>query len=551
MKGLTLKSKLLKSQILEILEPEKIKIDDRNIEDLIIFTLDLSKKINFYNFKNKKDGYWNNLIELDDTFLLAEILQFDLLFHDQKRLNIIKNLDNFSSKQEKEKIFSDLFNLISDYFQNINRWYISATRNITSVESSPIEQELEQAIINKLKSVFHIFGNYYLGLKEQKEYKFSLNFDPELFTSIWQPNQIESTNIFSDIDTQQDMLSSGLKKLILLYNPIYNVLYNIQLSAKPLFENSLNGKSIHKAHMGLILGFFNLFKNLQNDINSLSKKHLDYYYKKILMQEPKKIRPKKIFVHFEINQNLKSINLPAHSKIIVGQYDNGNNIEYETDIEINLNNIKITKLSTFFISKNIRTEYNSSFKLVSGLYSKTHCSSNDEVLEFNENDTVFSSLGEEQFLKTEARQTMDVARVGFAISSPILKLAKSDRELKFKIQFTPNSLKTLTNLIIDISNQRGLTEEEIFSEIFDRMFLINYTNFEGWINIDSYTVIYPEDWSEGEITIKIELDRRMPSIDNYVEDIHLYNYSSPFPVFEFKLNEREFYHAYSFKYICE
>ena len=93
-----------------------------------------------------------------------------------------------------------------------------------------------------MKSVFHIFGNYYLGLKEQKEYKFSLNFDPEIFSSIWQANQIESTNIFSDIDTQQDMLSSGLKKLILLYNPIYNVLYNIQLSAKPLFENSLNDK---------------------------------------------------------------------------------------------------------------------------------------------------------------------------------------------------------------------------------------------------------------------------------------------------------------------
>ena len=61
----------MKSEVLEILNPENIKIDDRKIEDLIIFTLDLSKKINFFNFKNKKDGYWNNLIELDDTFLIV------------------------------------------------------------------------------------------------------------------------------------------------------------------------------------------------------------------------------------------------------------------------------------------------------------------------------------------------------------------------------------------------------------------------------------------------------------------------------------------------
>ena len=536
----------MKSEVLEILNPENIKIDDRKIEDLIIFTLDLSKKINFFNFKNKKDGYWNSLIELDDTFLIAEIIQFDLQFQDQKRLNIIKSLDNFSLQKERERSFSNLFNLISNYLQQINRWYISATRNITSVESSPIEYELEQAISNKLKSLFHKFAGYYLGLIEQKKYKLSLNLDIKSFSSIWQPNQIDPRDIFSNIDIQQDKLTSGLKKLILLYNPVYNILYNIKISAKPLFEKSLSEKSHHKAHMGLILTFFNLFKNLQIDINSLSKKHLDYYYKNILLQYPKKISPKKMFVHFEINQNLKSVYLPVDTNIIVGQYDNGNNILYSTDNEINLNNTKITKLSTFFISKNSRIEYNSKFKLVSGLYSKVHCSTNEEVIDFNQNESVFSSLGEEQFLKTENRKTMDIARVGFAISSPILKLAKSEREIQFKIQFTPNSLKSLTNLIIDISNQRDLSEEEIFSEIFDQMFLIRYTNFEGWVSVKKYTVIYPEDWSEGEIIIKIILDRRMPSVDNYFEDIHLYNYKTSFPVFEFSLNEGEFYHAYSF-----
>lgn len=536
----------MKSQLLEILNPDNLKIDDRNIEDLIIFTLDLSKRINFYNSKNKKEGHWNSLIELDDTFLIAEILQFDLLFYDQKRLNIIQGLDNFSSQKEKKKFFSNLFNLISNYFQTINQWYISATRNITSVESSPIEQELEQAISNKLRAVFHDFVGYYQGLVEQKKYEFDLQFDANLYHSIWRLNQIETVDIFSDIDLQKDPLSSGLKKLILLYNPVYNILYNIQLSAKPLFEKSLNGRSIHKAHMGLILTFFNLYKSVQNDINSLSKKHLDYYYKNILMQNPKDVSPKKMFVYFNINQKLKTINLPADSRVIVGQYDTGNNILYYTDNEINLNNIKIANLSTFFISKSSRFEYHSSFRLVSGLYSKTHCKTNAEVLEFNQNENVFSSLGEEQFLKTVAHQTMDVARVGFAISSPILKLGLSERELQFKIQFTPNALKSLTNLIIDISNQRDLSEEEIFSEIFDRMFNIQFTNEEGWVQVSDYTVLYPEDWSEGEIIVKVVLDRRMPAVDNYRASIHKHNYDTPFPIFEFTLNEGEFYHAYSF-----
>ena len=113
----------------------------------------------------------------------------------------------------------------------------------------------------------------------------------------------------------------------------------------------------------------------------------------------------------------------------MGQYDGGDNIIYTSNNEINLNNTKISELRTFFISKSNRFDYNSNFRLVSGLFSKTHCISNEEVQKFNQNDDVFSTLGEEQFLKTEISQTMDVADIGFAISSSTLRLAKSSRKI--------------------------------------------------------------------------------------------------------------------------
>jgi hypothetical protein len=65
------------------------------------------------------------------------------MFYDQQRLNIVRELNDFSSKREKEIIFETYFLYYLRYFQNINKWYISSTKNITSVESSPIELELE------------------------------------------------------------------------------------------------------------------------------------------------------------------------------------------------------------------------------------------------------------------------------------------------------------------------------------------------------------------------------------------------------------------------
>ena len=88
-----------------------------------------------------------------------------------------------------------------------------------------------------------------------------------------------------------------------------------------------------------------------------------------------------------------------------------------------------------------------------------------------------------------------------------LLLAQSTRSVGFEVR------------ILDANAER-LSEEEIFSEIFDEMFLINYTNLEGWESIENYTLIYPEDWSEGEIKVEVELDKRKPSVDNYDEAVH-------------------------------
>ena len=102
-------------------------------------------------------------------------------------------------------------------------------------------------------------------------------------------------------------------------------------------------------------------------------KTLGNQYKNILMQEPKKVTPKKMFVYFDINQRLKTINLKEKTEFIAGQYDDGGNIIYTSNNEISLNNTKISELRTFFISKNNRFDYSSNFRLVSGLFSKTHC----------------------------------------------------------------------------------------------------------------------------------------------------------------------------------
>ena len=147
---------MLSNRILDNLKPENLLIDDRKIDDLIMFIANLSDNVNFYNAKNELDGSWSSFFS-DETFLLAQISKYDIKKLDIKRLNLIKNFDEFSSENDKENILKEFFDLLYLYFKNIDSWYKKALKNNLSIRSSLIEYELEQVIINKLNKSFALF----------------------------------------------------------------------------------------------------------------------------------------------------------------------------------------------------------------------------------------------------------------------------------------------------------------------------------------------------------------------------------------------------------
>jgi len=537
---------MTQKDIITYLNPEHFKVDDRSLEDLILYVQKLSQNLKYYNLQNKEDGDWQDFFMSDVSFLLAVISKYDLFYYDNLRLSLIKDFDEFSPQEDKIQIFKQFFELLYTYFSTLNDWYLAAVKNNLSQKSSPIELELEIAIQQKIAPTFNTFVSYFNALQDNTDYNFGITLNFDSFGSVWKIKNIGTEDIFSNIDPTQSPLSSGLKKLILLYAPVYKVIFGLRNKAKELFLDSIENNSNHKAHTGLMLAFLKIYQHLQNDINAISIKHLDFYYNDILNQNPMGLLPKKMFLSIDIDENIEVYNLDSHQRIVAGQNEDGSNIIYLTQEEIALNNISITKLITNFLSRNNRFEYNSRYKLVSGIFFKEHCATPDEVELFNQNNKVFASLGEEQLFKTTEYLTMDYASIGFAIASPLLVLGKSNREINFVFNFTSNSIEYLSNLIIDISNSRGLSEEDIFQEIFASIFNIEYTHAEGWIPIREYAVEYPQDWSLGEIQLRIFLDKKEAEIDNYSEEIHQLNLQSQQPIFRFEINHENFYNGYSF-----
>ena len=116
-----------------ILNPNNFKVDDREILDFIILIKEYSKKINFYNNKNKVDGSWYELLKSDETFLIAEISKFDISNYTINRLELIRRYDETLSLEIKKEIFNEFYNSALSLFEQINEWYLEALKNNLSL----------------------------------------------------------------------------------------------------------------------------------------------------------------------------------------------------------------------------------------------------------------------------------------------------------------------------------------------------------------------------------------------------------------------------------
>ena len=529
-----------------ILNPENFQIDERDVLDFIILIKEYSKRVYFYNKKNKIDGTWYDLLKSDETFLIAEITKFDISSFSVKRVNLINKYDQAFSLNEKKRIFNAFFSSALALFEQINVWYLEALKNNLTQQSSLIEIELETAIQDKFSPLFKDFISITKEFFENNLVEQNVSIKFKDFHSIWKLNVFSLDDDLEIIDFDEEKLNYAFKKITLIFNPTYEIIYNLVVKSKNLFQKSLHDNDNHKAHVGLLFTFLELLKHSQEDLNKITKKHLDLYFKQILKLKHLPASPNKLFVSLEIDENIDSLTVSENSVLKAGQQENGDDILFQMDEEIQLNNIALSHISTFFLSENKIFDHHSRFNLISGLYSKTHASSSEEVEFFNNDKTYFSTLGEEQVLLSQDEMNMDKSEIGFMIVSPVLMLSKSNRTIDIDFMFSIDSIKYLSDLIIDIAQNKNSSEEVVFHEIFSTAFQIEYTSEEEWISVLNYRVISPLDWSTGVVRVSFVLDKTFPAIVPFNASVHDLEIESDLPILKFKINQDSFYNPYSF-----
>jgi len=516
-------------RILRELDGKFIMPDGKGFKEWLVYARDLASHIKYYNTGNNEDGDWQPFFNTDVSAVLALIAIQDV---DDYKDRIRSLIDSISSKElegnapELRRNFGLLFSAIfslscrMDYFAEIIPDDITLKRTISNL------------IITKLAPVLKRFIGYYkaaaafytpplisdseisdwtiLGFKQVKVSE-AVSLVRKLSDRwIYRPlTAVNYNDFYDEIPVDEKIYDHplpvvndpDLRKLLnhvtshnlfsSVFSEYLSVYARIVSDAESQMIKTITGHNSHDPHYALYLSFLHLFRLAQNELNTYTRRHLDFYYKEILRLAEKKSEPNHVFLIFEPAGTVKEHLIKKGTAFRAGKDNEGKEIFYTADEDIIINRSAVDRLCSFY--KETSDEGSNPFRGM--LFASPAANSADGAgAKLTSLSGDWHPFANRIFSEgTLSGINMPGANVGFALASHYLFLKEGTRKI------------TIT---IHGSSLRSLSDTE---------FLCLLTTEKKWLEKSGISVVA----TSARATITINIDPSDPPVTEYVKKVHL------------------------------
>jgi hypothetical protein len=420
------------------LDPSEIKLDERKLEDFLVFALEYAKKVKFFNLNNSPEGTWEGFWSSDPTMVIAAITKTNPL---PSKLAFEKVAAATPNVRGLEKSINNIL----DVAKKIEYWFNSIRRGTSlHIEIRRLIMANFQGILHELATLEKSADTYIDGYRGYDDKKYS-GFSPEWKIDLAKnlPNAnlnllIPEPEIGAKNDlrcsnnlTEAQKLSAAYAILKKYFTTIYNVYFQIVQLSPTHLEQSLTRKD-HPPHIALFISFLKLFLLVQDHLNQMTKKHLDFFYSNVLGLKPKDAVPDKAHLFFELAKNRLEHSLDGGVRFRADKDVEGNDLFYALDKTSVFNLAKVESLKTLYLNKSDEN---------SGLNAAPIANSEDGLGTPIQDDEVPTWL-------TMGSANMPVATIGFAVASWELLLREGLRTITLNV-LTDNNV-TVDNDIFHV-----------------------------------------------------------------------------------------------------
>lgn len=414
-----------------------VKLDERHIEDFLVFAQKFSSRIKYYNLNYQVEFSWNNFLSGDISFQIALLASLDLKAYS-------KVWDKLSEKPEGDDYilqmtyrFDFLYQIIYILAEAFNRNssygnYSSALLATAKSTDIGLLYDLTDSYftasntLNLIKTTSYPSFEYGdIVLDKTKDLQKTLSDEKyENFLSSVSADTFDPDLIFGGAVTATEQIQNALEYQSLLAEALLKTLASSIELAKQYFQDSLQDYTNHKPHVALFLSFLRLQESFTEQYNTLLQKHTDFYYKEVLLLDKKGYQADELHVYFELAKNQAPYLLPLNTRLKGGKDSKGKDVYYDTKEQIIVNKAQIESVKSFVYIANDSTSFPDRPK---GLFANPVA---------NSKDGLGKPLGDKEAWSIFRTDGTLSAGLGFAFTSPLLQEVNGDATYNFNVYLT-------------------------------------------------------------------------------------------------------------------
>jgi WD40 repeat protein len=417
-----------RQRLLDALKSSYVSIDERSVSDLLVYARDYAQLLRYYTETNSHGGDWVDFIENDVSTLVA-IIQNTNYQQVKKQTDSMKKRVMTADLSSKAVNYNNLIKQIAELALQLDQWYRSSKPGL--LLNTALKQSLSSIVSDNVRDLasFALRAN---SIEPDIEV-----LDTGMFSDVFELDSIQvDTSLFAENILSDETYENAAERTILLFDHIYDVYTYIIDSANDYLQETLESYPEHEPHMALFICFLMLFKYAQNHLNTLTERHLRFYYEEVLQLQRKSAVSDKVHIIFELAKKSDPYLLKKDTELKAGKDATGAEVLYGLDEEIAVNHALLESdigLKSVYIDK-----YEDG--VVKNIYA---------AVKANSPDGLGAEIEDEQGKwLTFGGTNMPFAEIGFVVTSPMFFLGEGERTINIKFRF--NKLQaTFTGGIVE------------------------------------------------------------------------------------------------------
>jgi len=455
-------------------------VDEKDYADWIVFANEFAAFINYYNQSNAIAGNWKPFFSSDISAQLGIIAIQNIdryRIEIKERFDFIRDDDNDTATglPKIELRLNELFSCLLTLSKATDTYLLKL----------PGETALKRTILNlvttKLSPALNRLIGYYkaagtLGyidnssLSDWKILNWPIVDAAQIIDTDGLSNNWFDDTVFADWITYKNSIAADDS---IFQNPLTGVaddflsiehaanhnlftgIFDTYLTsytkiikdAEAELLQTLESYDSHTPHYALFLSFLMLFRFTQTHINTITQRHLDFYYKEVLRLQPRPALANKVHVLGELAKQVDSYLLTEGTALKAGKDSLKKEVNYTLDADTVFSKAKVTQLKTFYKASADDTIYQPGTTIITqnntGRVFASPISNSDDGM-----NAVLTSANKEwqpyvhKIFKDAELQSiaMPKASIGFALASHYFYLTEGERKVSVKLVLNDNTL---------------------------------------------------------------------------------------------------------------